>query len=243
MGVPRTRTSAHVAARDRHGGPHALPAYSPMIRILIADDHLVVADGLRCLLGRQKDIDVIGCVTSGLEAVDRAQSDNPEVVLMDYRMPGIDGIEATALILQRAPATRVVMLSRESGAHHVARALRAGAAGYVTKQASGDELIKAIRTAHAGRRYVDRRVSGDVLAELAGRGRGDPVALLSARERQILQLLTSGRTNNEIADLLSLSARTVETYRSRMMRKLEVRDLASLMRFAIRYGFCTLEEG
>ena len=138
-----------------------------MIRILIADDHLVVADGLRCLLARQKDIEVIGCVTSGLEA--------------------------TALILQRAPGTRVVMLSREGDAHHVARALRAGAAAYVTKQASGDEL------------------------------------------------LTAGRTHNEIASLLSLSARTVETYRSRMMRKLEVRDLASLMRFAIRYGFCTLE--
>jgi DNA-binding NarL/FixJ family response regulator len=212
-----------------------------MIRVLIVDDHLVVADGLRCLLARQKDLEVVGCVASGLDAVERAQSDRPDIVLMDYRMPGLDGIEATELVLQRAPGTRVVILSREGDAHHVARALRAGAAAYVTKQASADELIKGIRTAHSGRRYVDARVSGDVLAELAGSGRGDPTSLLSARERQILQLLTAGRTNNEIAALLSLSARTVETYRSRMMRKLEVRDLASLMRFAIRYGFCTLD--
>lgn len=212
-----------------------------MIRILIADDHLVVADGLRCLLGLQKDIEVIGCVASGLEAVDKVQSSSPEVVLMDYRMPGLDGIEATALILQRAPATRVVMLSRESDAHHVARAIRAGAVAYVTKSASAEELIQAIRAAHAGRRYVDGRVYGDVLGELAGHGRRDPSALLSARERQILQLLADGRTNNAIATLLSLSARTVETYRSRMMRKLEVRDLPSLIRFAIRHGFCTLE--
>lgn len=212
-----------------------------MIRILIADDHLVVADGLRCLLARQKDFDVIGCVTSGLEAVDIVQGSGPDVVLMDYRMPGLDGIAATALIAQRAPATRVVILSRESDAHHVARAIRAGASAYVTKEASADELVKAIRAAHAGRRYVDSRISGDVLAELAGHGRGDPSALLSARERQILQLLADGHTNNEIGGLLSLSARTVETYRSRMMRKLEIRNLPRLIRFAIRHGFCTLE--
>jgi DNA-binding NarL/FixJ family response regulator len=212
-----------------------------MIRVLIADDHLVVADGLRCLLGRQKDMEVVGCAATGVEAVELAQALRPDIVLMDYRMPELDGIEATVRIAQRAPATRVVMLSREIEARHVARAIRVGACGYMTKEATGDEVIGAIRAAHAGRRCVDDRVVGDVLAELAGRGRGDPSELLSSRERQILQLLAIGHTNQEIAALLTLSARTVETYRARMMRKLDLRDLASLVRFAIRHGFSVLE--
>jgi len=212
-----------------------------MIRVLIADDHRVVAHGLRCLLDRERDIEVVGCVSTGLEAVRKARVWRPHVVLMDLRMPGLDGIDATALILRRTPATRVVILTREAEPHHAARAVRAGAAGYVTKEAGAEEVIDAIRSAHAGRRYLDRRISDDVLDELAGRGRGDSVKLLSLRERQILRLVSMGRTNNDIAQLLSLSARTVETYRARMMAKLSLCDLPALVRFAIRHGLCDIE--
>src|SRR4051812_33827588 len=132
----------------------------PMIRILIADDHVVVAQGLACLLTTQGNIEVVGCVSNGIQAVDCTQASRPDVVLMDYRMPDLDGIEATRLIARRSPGVRVVILSRESDAYHVARAILAGATGYVTKQASVEEVAKAIRTAHAGKRYVDRRVTG-----------------------------------------------------------------------------------
>ncbi|HZZ92369.1 MAG TPA: response regulator transcription factor [Usitatibacter sp.] len=212
-----------------------------MIRVLIADGHVVVAQGLGCLLARQGDIEVLGFAPTGSHAVEGTLKYRPDVVLMDYRMPDLDGIEATRLVLQRLPTVRVVMLSQESEAHHVARAICAGACGYVTKQASCDELVRAIRAAYAGRRYLDRRVEGDVLGELAGRGRGDPVTTLSPRERQILQLLSIGRTNAQIAQLLCLSARTVETYRARLMKKLAIRDLPSLVRFAIRNGLSPLE--
>ena len=211
-----------------------------MIRVLIADDHIVVAQGLGCLLAREEGIEVVACASTGMEAADYAYASRPHVVVMDYRMPDLDGIEATRLITRRSPEVRVVMLSNEADAHHVARAVRAGALGYMTKQASGEELVKAIRAVYAGKRYVDRRIVGDVLGELVDRG-GDPASVLSARERQILQLLASGRTNVQIARLLSLSSRTVETYRARLMKKLEIRDLASLVRFAIRNGLSTLE--
>jgi DNA-binding NarL/FixJ family response regulator len=212
-----------------------------MIRVLIADDHLVVAQALGCLLKHQGNIEVLASVTTGNAAVDTTHALRPDVVLMDYRMPDLDGIEATRLIVRRFASVRVVMLSRESDARLVARAIRAGASGYVTKRASAEELVKAISAAHSGKRHIDPRVVGDIVGALARGERGDPISILSARERQILQLLTLGRTNAEIARLLSLSARTVETYRARLMKKLEIRDLPALVRFAIRHGLSTLE--
>src|SRR4051812_21593114 len=213
-----------------------------MIRVLIADDHQVVAEGLRNLLEDQPGMTVIACVTGGREAVSTAISTRPDVVLMDYRMGELNGIEAAHLIRERLPDTRVLILSMESDTHLIAWALRAGAAGYVPKKSAASEVVHAIREVHAGRRYIRDDVRDEVLDSLVEeRHAADPLALLSSRERQVLQLVTEGLTSAEIASRLSLSPKTVETYRARMMDKLGVRDLPSLVRFAIRYGIAPLD--
>src|SRR4051812_1684459 len=215
---------------------------NPMIRVLIADDHAVVAEGLRNLLEDEPDMEVIACVTDGREAVAAALEKGPDVVLMDYRMGELNGIEAAHMIRKRLPGTRVLILSMESDTHLIARALRAGASGFVPKKSAAREVVHAIREVHAGRRYLQDEVRDEVLDSLVtDRDSTDPLALLSSRERQVLQLVTEGLTSAEIAARLSPSPKTVETSRARMMEKLDVRDLPGLVRFAIRYGIAPLD--
>jgi DNA-binding NarL/FixJ family response regulator len=210
--------------------------------VLIADDHEVVSAGLRCVLEREPGIEVVGCVATGREAVDRVQLDAPDIVLMDYLMPELNGIEATLLIRQRDTAPCVVMLSTMADPSHVVRALRAGASGYVPKTGSVRDVLRAIHEVTAGRRYLHPDIADDVIGILMrGAGAEDASSMLSSRERQVLQLIAEGGTNAHIAGLLSLSPRSVETYRSRMMNKLGVRDLAGLVRFAIRHGISPLD--
>ena len=213
-----------------------------MIRVLIADDHPVVAEGLRRLLAEQPDMTVIGCVENGREAVRRAVEEQPDVVVMDNAMPELNGIDATQSIRKRSPRTHVLMLSMHTDGEHVIRALRAGASGYVAKKSAAREVVDAVRTVSAGRRYLQEPLASELLKavsdpELAE----DPLARLSSRERQVLQQLAEGRTTAEIAESLSLSPRTVETYRARMMQKLGVHELAGLVRFAIQRGLVPLE--
>jgi DNA-binding NarL/FixJ family response regulator len=213
-----------------------------MIRVLIADDHPVVSEGLCRLLREQADITVIGTVENGREAVRRAVDEQPDVVVMDNAMPELNGIEATELIRKRSPGTRVLMLSMHTDGEHVMRALRAGASGYIAKRSAAREVIEAVRTVSAGRRYLHEPLATELLKavsdpELAQ----DPLARLSSRERQVLQQLAEGRSGAEIAAALSLSPRTVETYRARMMQKLGVHELAGLVRFAIQRGLVPLE--
>ncbi|HZZ92370.1 MAG TPA: response regulator transcription factor [Usitatibacter sp.] len=214
-----------------------------MITVLIADDHPVVAEGLRNLLEDEPDITVVACVTQARDAVPAAVRTRPDVVLMDYRMGELNGIEAAYMIRERLPQTRVLILSMESEIHFIVRALRAGASGYVAKKSAAKEVIRAIREVYAGRRYLQDDVREEVLDSLMDDrpGSGDPLSLLSSRERQVLQLLAEGSTNADIAARLSLSPKTVETYRARMMDKLDVRDLAGLLRFAIRHGIAPLD--
>jgi DNA-binding NarL/FixJ family response regulator len=213
-----------------------------MIRVLIADDHAVVAEGLRNLLEDEPDIDVIGYVTRGREAVATALEARPDVVLMDYRMGELNGIEAAHLIRERVPSTRILILSMESDTHLIVWALRSGASGYVPKKSAAREVVHAIREVHAGRRYLPDDARDEVLAGLVDeRKAANPLSLLSSRERQVLQLVTEGLTSADIAGRLSLSPKTVETYRARMMEKLDVRDLAGLVRFAIRHGIAPLD--
>lgn len=212
------------------------------IRVLIADDHLVVAEGLRSLIEAQADMEVIACVQDGREAVRCALETHPDIVLMDNSMPELNGTEATHLISERQPESRVIMLSMYSDPVHVRRALQAGARGYVVKRSAAKEVIDAIRAVHGGRRYLSKPLADDVIEQfVAGSAAQDPVVRLSSRERQVLQMLAEGRSVTEIAAKLSLSPRTVETYRARMMDKLGIRELASLMKFAIQHGIVPLE--
>ena len=201
----------------------------------------MVAEGLRALIHAQADMEVVGLAANGHEAVRRTWQLTPSLVLMDIAMPEMNGIEATRIIRKRCPAVRVLMLSMHSTGAHVRRALSAGANGYVLKGSVGRELLAAIRTVEAGRRYLSGPLADEVLDLLASEPAHDPLTLLSARERQVLQLIAEGHSLVAIGIKLSLSRKTVETYRSRMMDKLRIQDLAGLIKFAIQHGVVTLE--
>jgi len=213
------------------------------IRVLIADDHSVVAEGLRHLVEAERDIEVVACVGDGREAVQQARDTQPDVVLMDLSMPELNGADATRAILERDPKCRVIVLSMYSQREYVRRALKAGAAGYVVKRSAAKEVVEAIRAVHAGQRYLSPRVADVVLEDYSDERQDDPLTRLSAREREVLQLLAEGRTGAQIAERLSLSQKTVETYRARLVEKLGIRDLAGLVRFAIQKGLVSLDEG
>jgi two-component system response regulator NreC len=211
------------------------------IRILIADDHGVVAEGLKHLVEAQADMEVIACVGDGREAVQQARDTHPDVVLMDLSMPELNGADATRAILERDPKCRVIVLSMYAQREYVRRALKAGAAGYVVKRSAAKEVVDAIRAVHAGQRYLSPRVADVVLEDYTDDKQDDPLALLSPREREVLQLLAEGRTGAQIAERLSLSQKTVETYRARLVEKLKIRDVAGLVRFAIQRGLISLD--
>jgi len=212
-----------------------------MIKIIIADDHGVVAEGLKHLVEAQADMEVVALAVDGREAVRQARDLRPDVVLMDLSMPELNGADATRAILERDPKCRVIVLSMYSEREYVRRALKAGAAGYVVKRSAAKEVVDAIRAVHAGQRYLSPRVADVVLDDYTGEERDDPLARLSAREREVLQLLAEGHTGAQIAQRLSLSQKTVETYRARLVEKLGIRDVAGLVRFAIQRGIVSLD--
>ncbi len=212
-----------------------------MIRILIADDHGVVAEGLKHLIEAQADLQVVSMVGDGREAVRQARELAPDVVLMDLSMPELNGADATRAILQNNERCRVIVLSMYSDPEYVRRALKAGALGYVVKRSAAKEVVDAIRAVHSGQRYLSPKVADVLVDTRATEGKEDLLSRLSAREREVLQLLAEGRTGAQIAERLSLSQKTVETYRARLVEKLGIRDVAGLVRFAIQKGLVSLE--
>ncbi|MHB8763197.1 MAG: response regulator [Deferrisomatales bacterium] len=208
------------------------------IRVFLADDHAVVRDGLRALLEALGDLEVVGEAGDGRQALDRICALAPDVAVLDIAMPGLNGIELTARLRERSPAVPVVILSMHGSAEHVFRALRAGARGYLLKESAGRQVGLAIRAAVAGRTYLDAGLGPDgaFRALLRDATLATPLERLSAREREVLQLVVEGHSSAEIAATLFLSPKTVETYRSRLMRKLDVHDLPSLVRFAVELG-------
>ena len=206
------------------------------ITVLLADDHAVVRDGLRVLLQQSADIRVVGEAADGRDAVQLAQELKPDVVIMDITMRELNGIEAARLLRDLCPATHVVMLSMHSNSEHVFRALEAGALGFVVKESAGEEVAAAVRAAHAGQRYLSRVIAGLEPTLQSRSGRASPLDSLSARERDVLQLVAEGRTSAEIAATVSLSRKTIETYRVRLMKKLKVKSIPELVKFAIEHG-------
>jgi DNA-binding NarL/FixJ family response regulator len=205
--------------------------------ILLVDDHAVVRDGLRALLETNGDMRVVGFAANGRDAVTEAQRLLPDVVLMDIAMPEIDGIEATRRVVEKCPAAKVLILSMYLSAEHIYRALQAGAQGYVLKESAGEEVVEAIRAVCAGRRYLSHAIAETVINDYLHDGiKVSPLDSLSLREREVLQMVIDGRTNALIAQSLSLSPKTVETYRARIMKKLNVRDTVDLIKFAMRHG-------
>jgi two-component system, NarL family, response regulator NreC len=215
------------------------------ITILLADDHHLVRQGLRALLEGEPDFMVVGEAADATEAVQQGERLRPNVILLDLMMPGLHGLAALRQVVKGAPQTRVIILSMYSNEAYVFEALKDGAAGYVLKSSRADELVLAVREVVAGRRYLSPPLTEKVV-EAYRQGTGgvalDPYDTLTAREREVLSLVSQGLGNAGIADRLFISVRTVETHRANLMRKLNLRSHTELIRYALRRGICPTEE-
>ncbi len=216
------------------------------IRLLLADDHAVVRSGLRMLLQAQPDMVIIGEAETGQEAVQRTVELAPDVVLMDIEMPGMNGIEATRRIKAEAPATAVLALTMYEDDQYFFEMLRAGASGYVPKRAAPDELVSAIRAAGRGEVFLYPSLAGRLVKDYLQRGpAGEGEAQnddLTPREQEVLTLIAEGYSNNEIADRLVISAKTVDRHRENIMRKLNLHNRVELVKYALRKGLIALDE-
>ncbi len=205
------------------------------IRILLADDHAMVRQGFRMILAAQPDMEIVGEAGNGREAVALAGELQPDVVVMDVAMPELNGIEATRRITTASPRTRVLALSMYKDSVYVREILRAGARGFLLKDAIDRDLLAAVRSVAAGEGYLSPAVSEAVLSDYR-RHVTDPLDLLSSREREVLQMIAEGKTNKDIATTLSLSVYTVDAHRGRIMEKLNLHSVGELVRFAVRKG-------
>ncbi len=210
------------------------------ISVFIADDHAVVRDGLRLLLEAQADMKVVGDAADGRQTVSQVQQLCPDVVVMDIAMPELNGIEATRQIREACPSTQVVILSMYATTEHIFQALQAGALGYLLKESAAVEVVNAVRAVHAGHRYFCQKIDDIMIDTYIHKrqvsGAKSPLESLSPREREILQLVVEGKSSAEISIILTLSRKTVETYRSRLMQKLGIKDIPGLVKFAILHG-------
>ena len=210
------------------------------VRILLADDHTVMRNGLRLLLERQPHLRVVGEAADGRQAVALSESANPDVVIMDIGMPNLNGIEATRQIVNRNPRTAIAILSMHSDESYVIRALKAGARAYLLKDSAEADLLAAVRALTEGKSFFSPAISKilveDYMRQLESRGAEDTYELLTNREREILQLLAEGRTNKEVANMLNLSLYTVETHRTHILQKLNLHSVPELILYAVRKG-------
>ena len=215
-----------------------------VIHLLLADDHTIVREGLRMILESQPDFTVVGEASNGREAVRLTEQLHPDVVIMEVVMSELNGIDAARKILEQDSNIKIIILSMHLSSEFVMRALQAGALGYLLKTSASAELIAAVREVIRGHRYLDQRVTESFVEDLVLRnqeGYNSPLERLSTREREILQLIAEGKSSAVIADLLSLSPSTVDTYRGRLMQKLGLTDLAGIIKFAIRHGLTSVD--
>ncbi len=212
-----------------------------MIRIVLVDDHALVREGVSRLLEAQPDMRVVGSFGEGDAAIRFAAREEPDVAIVDIAMPHATGIDVARQLREASPDTHLLVLSMYSNPEYVHQALLAGALGYVAKESAGPVLVEAVRAVQAGRRYLSESLGSEALHRYLQSTQGrDPLAPLSAREREVLRHTVEGRTIAETARRLGLSPKSVETYRSRLMTKLDIDDLPALVKFAIRHGITTV---
>ena len=215
------------------------------IRVLVADDHAIIREGLRVMLGNQPDMEVVGVATNGREAIQLVEKHEPDIAVIDLSMPELNGVEAIQQMMPRHPHLQVVVLSIHESKPYVYRALKAGAKGYLVKETAGLEVVDAVRAVQRGERYLSQSISDLLTTESFQKLESlidvSPLEALSPRERETLQLVAEGKTSQEIAERLSISPKTVDTYRSRLMHKIGVDDMAGLVKFAIQQGVISLE--
>lgn len=213
-----------------------------MVNILLADDHEVVRKGLKALLSAEPDFNIIGEAGDGIDTVELVSKLQPDILVLDLMMPGMNGLEVTRRLTKKNPDVGIIILSMHSNEAYVLEALRSGARAYVLKESPPEELILGIREVVAGHQYLSSPLSEksiDSYTQKVEFSENEPFSSLTAREREILFLIAQGRSNSEIADELGISARTVETHRTNLMHKLGLHNHAQLMQFAIRKGIMT----
>lgn len=213
------------------------------IRIIVADDHAIVREGVRQLLAHEPDIEVVGEAADGAQVLELARQSHPDMILMDIAMPGLNGLEATRAIKTELPQVNVLVLTMQEGEEYFFRILQAGASGYVLKGAHSSELLSAIRAVHQGGVYLYPTMAKKLLSDFIKRpeAEGDTSDPLTAREREVLKLIAAGKTNRGIAEELVLSINTVQTHRLHIMEKLNLHNRAHLVKYAIRRGLITSE--
>jgi two-component system response regulator NreC len=210
------------------------------IRILLADDHSVVRQGFRMILSRHPDLEVVGEAANGKEAVEMTARLSPDVVVLDIAMPVTNGVEATRQIRQNAPQCGILVLSMYKDAPYVRETLRAGARGYLLKDSIDEDLVQAVRAVARGEAFLSPAISATVLNDYQ-KHVSDPLDQITPRERQLLQMLAEGKTSKDIAGELNISVYTVDAHRSRIMKKLQLRSIGDLVRFALQRGLIPLE--
>jgi DNA-binding NarL/FixJ family response regulator len=213
------------------------------VRILLVDDHQMFREGLRAILERDPNLKVVGEASNGRQALEMAgKTHSPDVVVIDIGMPGLNGIDATRQIVAGNSGVKVIALSAHSDRRFIAAMLEAGASGYVLKEAASEEILRAVQVVHRGNKYLSPAIAGTVIEDFLGRKSGKTAsAALAAREREIVQLLAEGKTSKEVANLLHISVKTVETHRRNIMGKLKVKSIAGLTKYAIREGLTSTD--
>lgn len=211
------------------------------IKVLIVDDHAVLRDGIRALLGLHDDIEIIGEASEGKESVEKTQELKPHVVVMDIGMAGMDGLEATRRIKKKNPEVKVLVLTQHDNREYILSAVRAGAAGYVPKRALGSELILAIHAVYRGDSFLYPSAAAAVIEDYLRQVEEEPYDRLTDREREILKLIADGHSSREIAGILYISLKTVLGHRTRIMEKLAIHNRTELIKYAIRKGLVSMD--
>lgn len=210
------------------------------IKIVLAEDHEVVRQGLKTLIDREIDLEVVGEASNGKEAIDLTEENRPDIVLMDITMPRLNGFEATRRIFESFPDVKLLMLTAHDDKDYIFRSLEAGASGYLVKKTAADELIKAIHTVNGGGAYLGSTITETVVDRFKNQfgenGKASPFQSLTGREKEILQLIAEGHSTKEIADILHISKNTVSTHRKNLMKKLDLHNVAQLTQYAIAKG-------
>jgi DNA-binding NarL/FixJ family response regulator len=215
------------------------------IKVLLADDHRIVRHGLRALLEKEADMEVVSEADSGRDAVQFAREKRPDVVVLDIAMPDMNGIEAARRIVADNPACKILVLSMMGDKRFVIEMFGAGAQGYLLKDCAADELVRAIRTVNKDEVYLSSQIAGIVVKnfmQLVPQASVETAPVLTSREREVLQLIAEGKNTKEIAFILSISSKTVDTFRQNIMKKLELKTVAELTKFAIREGITSLDQ-